>query len=133
MGVQDCADRLSHFCCIRRYERVSHSALQALVDLLQAGLQKLIAKVLVRCPTLLPQIVAHFDKQRPRRLLPEATIRTVVCWNKSGRGGHEFASRVAVIEQRPGLAARIVEVQNERTEERSVRKECVSPCRTRGR
>src|SRR3546814_4118423 len=53
MGVQDCADRLSHFCCIRRYERVSHSALQALVDLLQAGLQKLIAKVLVRCPTLL--------------------------------------------------------------------------------
>src|SRR3546814_14451601 len=48
MGVQDCADRLSHFCCIRRYERVSHSALQALVDLLQAGLQKLIAKVLVR-------------------------------------------------------------------------------------
>src|SRR3546814_19109597 len=30
MGVQDCADRLSHFCRIRRYERVSHSALQAL-------------------------------------------------------------------------------------------------------
>src|SRR3546814_7239389 len=75
----------------------------------------------LRCPTLLPQIVAHFDKQRPRRLLPEATIRTVVCWNKSGRGGHEFASRVAVIEQRPGL----------RSEERRVGKECVSTCRSR--
>src|SRR3546814_16393713 len=63
MGVQDCADRLSHFCRVRRYERVSQRALQALVDFLQAGFTKLVAKMRVRGAHLPPQIVAHLDKQ----------------------------------------------------------------------
>src|SRR3546814_15212780 len=85
MGVQDCADRLSHFCRIRRYERVSHSALQALVDFLQAGFQKLVAKMLVRGATLPPQIVAHLDKQGARGLLPKSTIGTVIRWDEGRR------------------------------------------------
>src|SRR3546814_14710732 len=57
--------------------------------------------------TLFRSIIAHFDKQGTRGLLPKASVRSMVGGNKCSRGVHEFTARFAIIEQRDRKSTRL--------------------------
>ncbi len=112
VGVEDGADRFRHAGRFWGGQRIGDGVGEEAVNALQVGRHQVLGQREVAGLSPLHEADAHLDEERARGERPEGFGGAAVRRDQRRRGGGELAVRAAVVEDRPGRAARVHRIED---------------------